>query len=152
MLTFRHRLTGLALLVGAATALQACQAPARTYPPFEADAVATAEQAQSAVETTLLAAQTAAKGNAFGNYLSPTFRDAEDTATAVQGSFDLEQPPNRAADQLREALDKLLSQASSVIMDVRIHARRGQLDRLANVAQPLVNISSDLDDFIKAHQ
>lgn len=140
------------LLIVTAIALGACQAPARTYPPFEADAVATAEQAQSAVETALLAAQTASKGNAFGNYLSPAFGDAEDTATAVQGSFDLEQPPNRAADQLRATLDDLLSQASSALMDLRIHARRGQIDRLADVAQPLHKISSDLDDFIKAHQ
>ena len=129
-----------------------CQAPARTYPPFEADAVATAEQAQSAVETALLAAQAAAKGNAFGNYLSPTLGDAEDTASAVQGSFDLEQPPNAAADQLRAKLDPILSRASDVLMQLRIHVRRGQIDRLYDIAQPLKKISSDLDTFIKDHQ
>ncbi|MEA2477704.1 MAG: hypothetical protein QOC87_1903 [Actinomycetota bacterium] len=136
---------GLMLLVS-------CQAPARTYPPFEADAVATAQQAKSAVETALLAATTAAKGNAFGNYLSPTLGDAEDTAGAVQGSFDLEQPPDRAADQLRAQLDQILSQANTVLMQLRIHARRGELDRLAEIAQPLTKVSSDLDSFIKAHQ
>ncbi|MFN2593937.1 MAG: hypothetical protein ABR579_03495 [Actinomycetota bacterium] len=140
------------VLLGLALAAASCQAPARTYPPFEADAVATAQQAQSAVETALLAAETAAKGNAFGNYLSPTLGDAEDTAGAVQGSFDLEQPPNRAADQLRDQLDQLLSQATSTLMDLRISVRRGQIDRLADIAQPLKKVSSDLDDFIKAHQ
>lgn len=147
----RHR-EAVLLLTAATLLMAACQAPARTYPPFEADAVTTAQQAQSAVETALLAADTAEKGNAFGNYLSATLGDAEDTATAVQGSFDLEQPPNRAADQLRDTLDKLLSQASSVLQTLRIHARRGELDRLHELAQPLQQISSDLDDFIKAHQ
>jgi hypothetical protein len=37
-------------------------------------------------------------------------------------------------------------------MQLRIHARRGELDRLAEIAQPLTKVSSDLDSFIKAHQ
>jgi hypothetical protein len=139
-------------VAGVAVLLASCQAPARTYPPFEADAVATAQQAQSAVETALLAADVADKGNAFANYLSPTLGDAEDTAGAVQGSFDLEQPPSRAADQLRAQLDQILSQASTVLMQLRIHVRRGEIDRLNEIAQPLHKVSSDLDAFIKAHQ
>ena len=133
-------------------AVGSCQAPARTYPAFEADAVATAEGAQSAVETALLAAQTAAKGNAFANYLSPALGDAEDTAGAVQASFDLEQPPNHAADELRAQLDDILSRAGDVLMQLRIHVRRGEIDRLEAIAQPLEKVSSDLDDFIKAHE
>ena len=147
----RHgRLIGLGVVCS--FLLVGCVAPARTLKPYEADAVATAEEMQSAVETALLASQTAAKGNAYGNYLSAVFGDTEDTASAVQSNFDSEQPPDLVADKLRDELDSILQSAATVLMSLRIHARRGEIARLDQIALPLKKVSADLDDFIKTHE
>jgi PBP1b-binding outer membrane lipoprotein LpoB len=132
--------------------LTGCVAPARTFRPYEADAVATAQEAQSAVQTALLASEVSVDEKAYGNYLSALLGDTEDTAAAVQSSFDSEQPPSHAADQLRNKLDGMLQKASAVLIALRIHARRGQLDRLNDIATPLQKVSKDLDDFVTAHQ
>jgi hypothetical protein len=129
-----------------------CVAPARTYKPYEADAVTTAEEAQSAIETALLATRAAATDRAYGNYLSAVFADSEDTASAVQSSFDSEQPPSRLADRLHTDLDSILQDAASVLVALRIHARRGEIGRLKAIAQPLQKVTKDLDGFIKAHE
>jgi hypothetical protein len=91
-------------------------------------------------------------GNAYGNYLSALLGDTEDTAAAVQSSFDSEQPPSRAADKVRDDLDTILQDAAGVLVQLRIHARRGEIDRLNRIAAPLQKVSTDLETFIKAHQ
>jgi hypothetical protein len=146
----RRRLVGLALLC--ALVAGACVAPARTLKPYVADAVTTAEETRSAVQTALVASHSAARGNAFSNYLSTLFGDTEDTAAAVQSSFDSEQPPSRAADRLRNQLDSMLQDAGGVLVALRIHARRGEIARLARIAQPLNKVSKDLGHFIAVHQ
>jgi hypothetical protein len=145
-----RKLIGLALISG--LILGGCVAPARTFKPYEADAVTTAEETQSAVETALLAAGAAAKGRAYGNYLSAVLGDTEDTASAVQSSFDSEQPPNDLADRLRTDLDSILQDAASVLVALRIHARRGEISRLGEIARPLQKVSKNLDHFVKVHQ
>lgn len=132
-------------------ALESCVAPARTLKPYEADAVTTAEETQSAVQTALLASQSAARGNASGNYLSALFGDTEDTASAVQSSFDSEQPPSPIGDRLRNDLDSILQDAAAGLVALRIHVRRGEISRLDQIAAPLRKVSTDLDHFIAAH-
>jgi hypothetical protein len=141
-------------LIGLACALamSGCVAPARTFTAYQADAVTTAEESQSAIETALLASRTAARGHAYGNYLSAVLGDTEDSGSAVQSSFDSEQPPDGAADGLRTKLDLILQDANSILVALRIHARRGEIGRLAAIARPLQGISRKLDDFIKAQQ
>jgi hypothetical protein len=146
----RRRLIGV--VIASVFALGGCVAPARTLKPYEADAVATAEEMQSAIETALLASHSAATGNAYGNYLSALFGDTEDTAAAVQSSFDSEQPPSPSADKVRNDLDPILQDATAVLVQLRIHARRGEIHRLNGIAAPLQKVSADLDSFIKAHQ
>jgi hypothetical protein len=130
----------------------ACVAPARTPRPYEADAVTTAEETRSAVQTALVASQSAGNGNAPSNYLSALLGDTEDTAAAVQSSFDSEQPPTPGADRLRNQLDSMLQDAAAVLVALRIHARRGEIARLPHIAAPLERVSKDLDHFIAAHQ
>jgi hypothetical protein len=146
----RRRLVGLVL--SCALALGACVAPARTLKPYVADAVTTAQQTRSAVQTALLASQFAARGNASSNYLSALLGDTENTAAAVQSSFDSEQPPNSAADRLRNVLDSMLQEASGTLVALRIHARRGEIASLTHIAAPLHKVSHNLDRFIAAHQ
>ena len=130
----------------------ACVGPARTFPPYQADAVATAQQANAAVQTALLAVDTGADGGAFVNYLSITLRDSEDAATGVQSQFDSIQPPNRAADRLRAKLDGMLQAAVTTLGALRIHVRRGEVQYLTSLAQPLKQTSKELHDFIAANQ
>jgi hypothetical protein len=150
MVQAHRKLIGLAL--SCSMVVGGCVAPARTYEPYEADAVTTAEETQSAIETALLAAAAAAKDRAYGNYLSALLGDTEDTASAVQSSFDSEQPPNHLADRLHSDLDSILQDAASVLVALRIHARRGEINRLGEIARPLHKVSDNLDDFIKEHQ
>jgi hypothetical protein len=106
---------------------------------------------QSSIQTALLASQAAARGNAYGNYVSALLGDTEDTASAVQSSFDSEQPPNASADRLRNHLDSILQDASAVLVALRIHARRGEIARLGEIAAPLRTVSKHLDGFINAY-
>jgi hypothetical protein len=129
-----------------------CVAPARTYPAYVADAVATAQEAESALQTGVLAAQTAGRNRAFPNYVSTALDDAETTASSVESQFDSEQPPSSAADRLRHHLDSMLSSVVSGLARLRIHARRGELHALPALARPLVHTSQNLDEFVKAHQ
>jgi hypothetical protein len=142
----------MAFAVTCLVAMSGCVAPARTSGAYRADAVTTATEMQSAIETALLGSQAAAKNHAYANYLSALLGDTEETASAVQSSFDSEQPPNQVADRLRAQLDSILEDGNSVLVALRVHARRGELQRLSTIARPLQKISKKLDDFIKAHQ
>lgn len=124
--------------------------PARTLDDYERKARTTAHAAQSAVETVLLLAQTAADGNAFGPYTGVSISEQEDAMAAVQGDFGSIQPPDDRADDLRDRLNKILGTAMDDIAAVRIAARRGQLDSLTDVAEPLAADSDALDQFIES--
>jgi hypothetical protein len=125
--------------------------PARTFDDYRRKAVTTAESALSAVESARLVADAASDGNAFGPYTAAVIDESEGAATAVQGTFDSIQPPDADADDLRDELDELLSSASDHLADLRIEARRNELDTLADVAAPLADDASALRDFIEAH-
>jgi hypothetical protein len=132
--------------------LSSCVAPARSYGAYEGKATTTAEDALSAVETARLALTAAAKHDAFTPYLSVVLGDAEDEATAVQGTFDSVQPPNAKADQLRSDLDDRLQSAISVLADLRIAIRRGLVDELASHVGDLTKAADALRRFHEAHQ
>ena len=125
--------------------------PARTFDDYRRKAVTTAESALSAVETARLMADTASDGNAFGPYTAAVIDEAESAASAVQGTFDSIQPPDSEADDLRDELDELLSDAVGHLADLRIEARRNELATLADVAAPLADDASALRDFIEAN-
>jgi hypothetical protein len=130
--------------------LGGCTGPVRSYAVYESKAGQTAKVVASAVETARLAVE-ASRGKAYGRYLTQVLLDAEEDATAAQGTFDGIQPPDRFADQLRSELDQLLDQATSTLADLRVAARRGHLDELSGLAQPLAKVSRQLDDFARAH-
>jgi hypothetical protein len=131
--------------------LAACVGPARSFGAYEGKAGATANDMLSAVQTVRLAADTAARHRAFGPYLSVVINDAERDASAIQGAFDSIQPPDGSSDRLRRELDSLLAQAVSTIADLRIAVRRGELDRLAVIAEPLRSLAGRLDAFTETH-
>jgi hypothetical protein len=134
-----------------AIVLAACVAPARSFDAYEGKAVATAREAVSAVQTARLAALAAGQGKAFGPSTSVAIADAEQDALGAQGAFDSIQPPDPAADRLRDTLDELLTAALSGISKLRISARRNELERLPAVAVPLGRVADALDRFIQDH-
>jgi len=126
--------------------------PARTFDTYEDKAATTAEAALSAVSTTILAAQVGSDGNASGPYLSILISEQEDDLTAVQGTFASIQPPDDRSDALRRQLDDILAPAVEHVADVRLTVRRGRLDDLAAVAEPLDDDQRQLRAFLDGHQ
>jgi hypothetical protein len=125
--------------------------PARTYGKYEGKAVTTAKAILSGVQTVRLAAETGSRGNAFGPYLSVVISDAEDGISGLQGTFDSVQPPNDEADELHQTFDAVVSDALDHVRDVRVAVRRGELEDLQTVAEPLARDASRLEAFVDRH-
>jgi hypothetical protein len=140
----------------AALALVGCVShpvgPARTYGAYEDKAATTAEAALSAVSTTMLAAETGTDGKAWGTYLSVLISAQEDEIAGVQDTFASVQPPDARSDALRQQLVDILDPAVAHVTDVRITVRRGRLDDLAEVAEPLAEDQTRLRAFLADHQ
>jgi hypothetical protein len=141
---------GLMLLTGlAARMVPHPVGPARTDEKYVGKAVTTARAAQSDVATVLLVSDTASRGDAFGPYTALMVSDAEEALSGVQGTFDSIQPPSTAADDTRNELDAMLSEALGHVSEVRIAARRGELTDLAQIARPLRTDARRLDAFVE---
>jgi hypothetical protein len=125
--------------------------PARTFGKYEGKARTTAESALSEVETARLIAQTAARGSAYGPYTGQVLSDSEESLGGLAGTFGSIQPPNEDADDLRDELGSLLTDAQDHVAAVRIAARRGELRRLAVVARPLDDDIERLRTFLAEH-
>ena len=131
--------------------LGACTGPVRSTGVYESKAGVTAETVASAVETARLAVQAAQDGDAYGRYLTQVLAEASEDADAAQGTFDAIQPPDRRADELRDHLDELLTQATDTLTELRVAARRGHTAELAEPAAPLAKLAGKLHDFAEAH-
>ena len=131
--------------------LSACTGPVRSTNVYESKAGVTAETVRSAVETAHLAADAAGRDKAGGRYLAQVLAEAEEDAGAAQGTFEAIQPPDRRADELRDQLGELLDEATATLAELRIAARRGDLDELAGLARPLGPLAEELDAFAEAH-
>jgi hypothetical protein len=105
----------------------------------------------SAVETARLAVDAAGDAKAHGRYLTQLLFEAEEEAGAAQGTFDAIQPPDERADELREQLDELLTEATHTLAQLRIAARRGRLAELGELAAPLAEVAEGLHAFAEAH-
>jgi hypothetical protein len=131
--------------------LTACVSPARSYDAYESKAASTAEEALAAIGTAQLTLRAAVSRKAFAPYLTVLVAEAEDEASAVQGTFDGIQPPDARSDDLQQALDKILEDAGSVLQDLRIAARRSELPAAEAKKQELDHVYEQLDDFIEEH-
>jgi hypothetical protein len=141
------RLSCLILCVAAA-----CVGPARTDRVYEGKAVETAKAVRSAVETARLAGAAAGRGKATGQYLSVVLGETEDDAGAAAGAFDSIQPPSQHSAELHDQLSEVIQSAIDRLREMRIAARRTELDLLASIADDLAGMSSELKDFVEAHE
>jgi hypothetical protein len=147
-----RRLAVVAISLIAATA--ACAhpvGPARTYGKYESKARTTVESALSNVQTVRMVAGAAARGNAFGPYTGVVVSDAEESLSGLQGTFGSIQPPDGRADDLRDTVDQLLSDALEHVTDVRIAVRRGELHDLGFTAGALGDDVEKLQKFLEEH-
>jgi len=126
--------------------------PARNFDAYEHKAKDTAESALSAVQTARLGARVGTDGDAFGPYVSVLFSEAEEGASKAHATFDSVQPPDDHSDRLRRQLGVLLTEADDHLGNLRIAARRSELDRLAHLAEPLGPLARKLDHFIASHE
>ena len=129
-----------------AAALVSCVGPARTSHSYTKKASHSVQDTRSAVETARLAVDAADQDRATGPYLSVLLGQAEDEAGSVQTTFDSVQPPNEAADRLRDDVDSLLSEAVSVLGDLRIAARRGDTGGITERGPALADLSRRLTE------
>jgi ABC-type glycerol-3-phosphate transport system substrate-binding protein len=143
----RTALAVIGLVAIAAACVNHPVGPARTWESYAAKASTTVESTISAVETVLLLAETASDGDLIGPYASVAISEQEDSLGGVRGTFMSIQPPpgDRTAD-LRAELAGLLDAAFAHVGDVRIEARRGNLDGLDHVAAPLRDDADALRD------
>lgn len=125
--------------------------PARTFEDYSLKAKDTAESALSSVETARLAANVGSGGKAFGPYVSVVLSEADQGINHAQGSFESIQPPDSHADAVRRRLSHLLTRSSDAVAQLRITARRGDLDALGRQAKPLPRLARRLERFISTH-
>ncbi len=131
--------------------LGACTGPVRSADVYESKAGETAEAVASAVETAGLAVDAAREGKAHGRYLTQVLVEAEEDAGSAQGVFDGIQPPDGRADELRDRLDELLTEATATLAELRIAARRGELAELPELAAPLTEVADQPHAFVEEH-
>jgi hypothetical protein len=131
--------------------LCSCVGPVRSFDAYEGKAADTADSVASAAETARLAVEAAAQGRAFAPDLAVLLAEAERDA---RGSFDIFasiQPPDPRSARLRTQLLDLIQRAETVLSDLRIAVRWGDLDRLPDIGRPLGALGGELSDFSEAH-
>jgi len=124
--------------------------PARTEDAYADKARATAEAAQSSVETVLLLVETAGDGDLFDNFARISISEQEDALDGVQSGFRSIQPPDRRSDELRAGLDEVLSAALEHVSTARRAVRRGDEQALRDVAEPLGDDARALESFVES--
>jgi len=141
-------LSALVAALSAVLALSGCVGPAPTTQVYETKAVHTANDSLSALQTALLSVRTSLDGRLMQAYLETVLSDSEDAFSSIQATFDSIQPPDtERADQLRDELDKLLSDGGDGMAQLRILARRRDTAKLAAVAHELAATAQGLDKF-----
>jgi hypothetical protein len=128
-----------------------CIAPARTFDAYAGKAAATAESSVSALRTVILGARVAAAGRSFPSTISILVSEAEREVTSARSAFLSIQPPDQASDRLRDELVPMLDMAVNGVSELRITARRADLEALPARAAPLRDLADRLEDFAQEY-
>lgn len=136
------------LALAAALATGGCAGPSRTDDDYRHKAANTAETMQGLIGTVQVAVDAASHHKVPAPYLSVTLAEADDDASATVSTFDSVQPPSDRSDQLRNRLDPLLQDTTSVLDDLRIAVRRGDIASLAKIAEPLKDLNGKLQPIV----
>ena len=148
-----RRTTSSALVWGVVVVLCGCVShpvgPARTFGSYAAKAATTLESTISAVETVRLLAETKSAGDAFGSYATVAISEQEDALGGLRGTFmSIQPPPDERSAELRRQVADLLTDAFDHVGAVRLEVRRGHLDELVTVAEPLAADVDAIDELL----
>jgi hypothetical protein len=147
-----HRAAIAGLLAISSLALTGgCVAPARSTDAYAGKAAAAAESSVSALRTAILGARLAAEGRSFPPTISILVSEAEREVTSARAAFISIQPPDEASDRLRDELIRMLDEAVNGVSELRITARRAELEALPARAEPLRVLADRLDAFAKEY-
>jgi hypothetical protein len=127
-----------------AFAAMSCVAPAVTEEDYRDDVSSTASAMASVAESALLTVDVGARGAAPRAYLSLRLTESERDARSITTAFGSVQPPSPALDRLRAAILDRLDLVATLIEELRIAARRGELTRLPEIARPLGRATVEL--------
>ena len=133
----------------ALASLASCVGPARTFDVYASRAEKSAEQAESAIQTTLAAIDVAVAKQAFGSFISITIQDANETVDGAESGFASIQPPDQASDEVRQKVLPVLSDASDAIALARIAARRVDIESLVDLRPQLTDLSKELAQLVE---
>jgi hypothetical protein len=147
-----RRLLAVATALSLLLALTGCVGPAPTTQVYEGKAVRTANDSLSALQTALLTVTTSERGRLTQAYLETVLSRSEDSFSSIQTTFDSIQPPKTArAAQLRDGLDKLLSDGADGMAQLRILARQQDRAKLYAEAHALTATAAGLNNFAQGH-
>jgi hypothetical protein len=135
-----------------AVAASACTTNSPGHAGYESRAATTAERMISPVATGELLAQLGHRGNLLGPYAKTATTGALDQADEIQSAWNQVQPPDRRSERVRNELDRLLQRSTDALVDLRIAARKGDLERLGRYERPLARLAARLERFQHEHE
>lgn len=128
-----------------AVSVSSCVGPARDEAGYRGKAASTADHARSAVETTLISAEAHRRHGLPGPYLAVVVGEAEEDAAAASAVLASIQPPDRAADAVRERTLDEVDEDVDLLAHLRIEVRRGHLEALARAVPRLRRAADRLE-------
>jgi hypothetical protein len=138
-------LLALGLLVG-------CTTNSPGHAGYESRASTTAERMVSPVQTGELLAQLGHRGNLFGAYAKTATTGALDEADVIESGWNQVQPPNRRSQRIGNQLDELLTRSVDELVNLRVAARKGDLEALGRYERPLHHLAARLQRCESEHQ
>ena len=130
---------GVCLVVAAA--LTGCAGVTRSGGDYRLKAQKTATDLTAVVGSAQLAGRQFLDGRLPQSYADDVISRAEQDGSSIQSAFDTRQPPDSAADQLRDRLDEPMQQINSDLTDLRVAVRMddhaGLRSTLADLAETL---------------
>ncbi|HEY4377126.1 MAG TPA: hypothetical protein VGM93_08195, partial [Acidimicrobiales bacterium] len=133
----RPTVAAAAIVTVLSLVLVGCVGPSRTETDYRRKAATTLDRVRSAVETTILGIEATERHHLPAAYVSVLLAEAEDDASAVDGTFRSIQPPDEHSDALHKQATDLVSDAVDDLAQARIVARRGDLAALSPLLKGL---------------
>lgn len=130
-----------------ATSISGCVGPARSEADYLAGVSNTGKSAISAAESAQLTIEAVVAGKAAAPYVSRRLSEDEQRLQSAITAFSSVQPPTEAMDRLRSEVLTTMNRAASVLGRLRIAAYRNENERLADIARPLADLSSQFGRF-----
>jgi hypothetical protein len=136
-----------AIILAVLSCLVGCVAPARTSKAYLDKGRTSAATSLSAVRSAELAVEDLERDGLFPPQLSIILSDAADEASAAESTFSSIQPPDPSLDHYRSELGAVLGQATDVLEQMRIDARRTDDGGVVGHATTLPTIAQNLERF-----